>query len=187
MSGITDYRVRPTSDIALQARGSLSLDGYAAYCSGGGWSSGRLAAPATPQVGAWSTSGPSSPVVDEPQPLVISSCGLTPKLAVTCVLTLSSSHRFTSYSALMCPRCALTSAPGWAHGSAGRLCKLANYAICLPGLDRSSTRRPGSFRIYFGSWELHRSLPALCRGWSAPDPGRPDPGRHNLVHVRSAS
>jgi hypothetical protein len=43
------------------------------------------------------------PVVDELHPPVTRSCGSTAKLAMTCVLALSSSHRFTWYSAYIVP------------------------------------------------------------------------------------
>ena len=56
-----------------------------------------LAAPTTPQVGAWSTLGPWSPIVDELQPLAIGNYGLTPKPVVTCV---SGSQHFSSLHAI---------------------------------------------------------------------------------------
>jgi hypothetical protein len=46
-----------------------------------------LAAPAAPHVCAWSTSGPWSAVVDELHALVVCSCGLTTKLALTCAFS----------------------------------------------------------------------------------------------------
>ena len=68
---------------------------------------GRLAALTARQYGAWSTSGPWWPVVDEPQPQVIHSCGLTLKLALTCAF---GSRHFSSLHAMsgahvpsMCP------------------------------------------------------------------------------------
>ena len=52
-----------------------------------------------------------------------------------------------------------------AHGSGGRF-NLANYAICLPGFDRSSPGRLRLFRVYSGSWKLPvsaRTLQGMAR------------------------
>jgi hypothetical protein len=54
------------------------------------------------------------------------------------------------------------------HGSGGRLCHLANCAICLLGLDHSSLAVPRSFRVYSGSWKLPRD-----RSYRAGDGPRP--------------
>jgi hypothetical protein len=130
-----------------------------------------LAAPTTPQVGAWSTLGPWSPVVDEPHSLVIGNCGLTQKPVVTCVF---GSQHFSSLHAIfhahvpwVCPGFP----PGWAHGSGGRRRNRANLRG-WPGHPRPSPVLiykivPPIFRImvcgaaWTGSSQAGADIPAV--------------------------
>jgi hypothetical protein len=73
--------------------------------------------------------------------------------------------------------CSLRWLPGMhVHGSGGRLCNLANYTICLHGLDRSSPAMLGSFRVYSGSWNCPvtaRTLQGMARVRSGQAPAWP--------------